>query len=54
MIKVETYKDVVAPPEWVLEDSLGAEKRKRNIRNVTVQCLHIKERIYCNFPLTIE
>jgi hypothetical protein len=24
MVKVETYKDVVALPEWVLEDSLRA------------------------------
>jgi hypothetical protein len=24
MIKAETYKDVVALPEWVLEDSLRA------------------------------
>jgi hypothetical protein len=24
MIEVQTYKDVVAPPEWVLEDGLRA------------------------------
>jgi hypothetical protein len=24
MVEVQTYKDVVAPPEWVLEDGLRA------------------------------
>lgn len=35
------YQNVVATSEWVLENSLGAENRNRNVSNVTVKMLCI-------------